>query len=98
MSEGRLGLAEAAVEQDLTGCAEDEVGAADDLVDPHRTVIDHHGKLIGRSYAVPCHEEVAARPLRLQFHPAPEQVVPGDGPRRHAEPPGEGTIAQACAP
>ena len=49
VAESRLGPAERPVEEDLSRRAGHEVGAADDLVDAHRGVVDHDGELIGRA-------------------------------------------------
>ena len=83
VAEARHGPAEGAVEQDLPRRAGDQVGAADDLVDAHRGVVDDHGELIGRA-----DDRVRATMKSppssgwVELDSAQEEVVPGDRSRR----------------
>ena len=94
VAEARERPAQGPVEQDLTGRAGDQIVAADHLVHAHQGVVHDHGKLVRRPQSVPGDEEVAAQPGGIQLDAAKEQVVPGDRPSRHPEPPGERPIAQ----
>ncbi len=70
------GPAEPAIEQDLPRRAGHEVGASDDLVDPHCIVVGHDGELVRMADVLAGHDEIAAQLTRVELDAAEKQVVP----------------------
>ena len=60
------------------GVLREVVLAADDVGDPHRGVVHHHGEVVERRPVGPDDDEVAAEGGRVDLDVAPDQVVEGD--------------------
>ncbi len=75
---GGDGIAEGAIEEDLTGGGLEQVGAADDFCDAHGVVIDDAGELVaGQAVAAP-DDEVAEVDAGGEGQRAEVEVVEGD--------------------
>ena len=73
MEERRRRHAQGPVEQQLPGGGPQEIGAAHDLGDPHRGVIDHTGQLIGRDVILPPDHKVAK--INARREPLPTAIT-----------------------
>jgi len=79
---------ERVIEKQLPGSGLEQVLTPDDLGDPHRGVIDHHGEVVGWNVVVPPHDEITKIFPGHELLRAIMPVREGNGLTiRNAEPP-----------
>src|SRR6266516_7260221 len=88
-------MAELAVEPDLAWRRREQIGAAYDMSDPLRRIVDHHRELIGEEPVRALQDEVPDVVRQALLAPSLKPIGKADGYIRYSDTPGASRAAES---